>query len=248
LRFGASDRAAAELLTPPSVATLPAAGGTDPEDIEAAKRAAPGSVAANQPRALVPSDYVRLAEQLPIVARAAADLRVTGSHRLITVAIQPINSADPPSWLQRDAHRSLHRVRRMGDQIRVRPPNYQPLYLDLTVTAARTAEPETVRRRVNNLLSAGWVDSYTPALFHPSQLRFGQTLRPSAVVAAVQGLPDVEDIVLNAWGFLPRPTRPQSPTAGPDRLRLGSLEMPRLDNDPVHPERGYVTVTVRSSS
>ena len=93
---------------------LPAAGGTDPEDIEAAKRAAPGSVAANQPRALVPSDYVRLAEQLPIVARAAADLRVTGSHRLITVAIQPINSADPPSWLQREAHRSLHRVRRMG--------------------------------------------------------------------------------------------------------------------------------------
>jgi predicted phage baseplate assembly protein len=231
---------------------LPATGGTDPEEVLAAKRAIPGSYGVNQPRALDAADYAREAELVRGVGRAAAEIRVTGSHRLVSICVRPTSTADPSAWFLREVRRSLIRVRRIGDEIRVLAPQYRPLYVRMELTIAATTHSEDVLRRVGTLLSSGRVDTHTPAMFHPSQLEFGRTLWASAVVAAVQEVGGVVDAVLLDWGFLPgrrTTSQPQpAPSVPPDRLRLAGLQLPRLDNDPVHPDRGYATLTVRRTS
>ncbi|UUZ68701.1 baseplate J/gp47 family protein [Polaromonas sp. P2-4] len=64
---------------------MPAAGGIDPEDIEAARRDAPEAFR-TQERAVTAADYAAAAERRAEVQRAAATFRWTGSWHTVFVS------------------------------------------------------------------------------------------------------------------------------------------------------------------
>jgi hypothetical protein len=140
------------------------------------------------------------------------------------------------------AHR-LDRVRRLGDTVRVRPPRYRCLVVRLDVLAESGTDPVTLEARVRRRLSNGWYTRSVPGLFHPSAVTFGQTVWRSTVVATVQRLAGVADVRLLDWGVWPHIL--DAGAAPVDRIRCGGLELPRLDDDPVHPDRGLLDVRVR---
>lgn len=228
---------------------LPAVGGVAPEVLEDAKRSIPGSFTADQPRALVPADYADWAARLDGVLSAASELRFTGTGRLIDVCVQPQGTPEPPDWFLREVAHRLERVRRIGDEVRVLAPRYRPLFIRLSATAVPGADPVLVGAGIRRQLGSDWVTATVPGLFHPGQLHFGQTIWPSAVIAAAMEVADVEEVTLLDWGALPEHARTGVTVEGGTRtmepIRCSGLEMPRLDDDPVHPSHGYLDVDVR---
>ena len=234
--------------SPPSGITLvrnplAATGGIDAETISAAKLAVPGAFMAGQQRALTAADYATLATAVPGVRRAAAELRFTGSLPVADVAIQPELGEDPTGELLAEVRRSLAAVRKIGQLVRVLPPRYRPLVVALDVTLS----PATIRREVAHhlawLLSSGWLPDGTRALFHPANLAFATPVYSSPIIAAVHAVPGVASVTLTRFGFLDQPAAAGATAVGPE-LRLATLEIARLDNDPTQPEHGYALVSL----
>jgi predicted phage baseplate assembly protein len=216
--------------------------GTDAESVAAAKLAIPGAYAAGQRRALTAADYALLATAVPGVRRAAAELRFTGTQAVVDVAVQPELGEDPAAGLLAEVRRSLAAVRKIGQLVRVLPPRRRPLVVALDVTLS----PGTIRREVAHhlarLLSNGWRPDGTPALFNPANLAFATPVYSSPIIAAVHAVPGVAAVTLTRFGFLDQPAA-GSAAASPE-LRFGTLEIPRLDNDPTQPEHGYALVSL----
>jgi hypothetical protein len=79
-------------------------------------------------------------------------------------------------------------------------------------------------------------------LFHPDKLTFGQGLYLSQLIAAAQAVPGVEGVTVDKFQRLGE----ESGQALKDGvLRLGPLEVPRLDNDPSLPSSGQLQLHVR---
>ena len=223
---------------------LPAAGGTDPESITAAKAALPGAFLVDQPRALVAADYTAIAERVAGVRRAATMLRWTGTRYAADVAVQPAAGEDPGPELLAAVDDALWPARRIGHELWVRPPSYQPVVLGLNVDIGPDAVRAVVADVLAALLGSGWQADGTPALFSPQRMGFGQPVYASPIVAAVQDVPGVEAVTLTRLGFLDRPGAPV-PAQVPERLRVRAREIARLDNDPNAPEHGYVTINLQ---
>jgi predicted phage baseplate assembly protein len=222
---------------------LPAAGGVDPEDPAAAKAAIPGSFVDRQPRALTAADYASLAMSLPGVRQAAVELRFSGSLTIIDVAVQPAAGEDPRAELLHNVRRALERVRRINHVLRVTPPQYRPLVVELEVTLAPSAIRAQVAAQLARMLGSGWMPDGTPALFNPQRLAFAQTIYPSAILAAVHGVDGVQAATLTGLRLVGQRAVAGRATA-PAPLSLRALELARLDNDPDHPEHGYALVTI----
>jgi predicted phage baseplate assembly protein len=222
---------------------LPAGGGIDAETIAAAKLAIPGAFAIGQQRALTTEDYATLATAVPGVRRAAAELRFTGSLTVVNVAIQPELGEHPTAELRAEVRRALETVRKIGHLVRVLAPRYRPIVMALDVTL----RPATVRREVAHhlarLLSNGWLQNGTPALFNPVNLAFAATVYSSPILAAAHAVAGVASVTLTRFGFLDQPAGAGSPAVSPE-LSLGTFEIARLDNDPTHPEQGYALVSL----
>jgi predicted phage baseplate assembly protein len=219
---------------------LPATGGIDAETTAAAKLAIPGAFTVDQQRALCAADYATLASALSGVRRAAAELRFTGSLGVVDVAVQPQLGEDPADELLADVRRSLETVRKIGQLVRVVPPRYRPLLLELDVTLA----PDTIRRQIAHhlarLLSSGWRHDGTPALFNPANLAFATTVYSSPIIAAVHAVTGIDSVTLTRFGFLDEPAAGSAAS----ELPFGTLEIARLDNDPTQPEHGYALVSL----
>jgi hypothetical protein len=217
--------------------------GTDAESVAAAKLAIPGAYTAGQQRALTAADYAVLATAVPGVRRAAAELRFTGTQAVVDVAVQPELGEDPAAGLLAEVRESLDAVRKIGQLVRVLPPRYRPLVVALDVTLS----PGTIRREVAHhlarLLSNGWRPDGTPALFNPANLAFAAPVYSSPVIAAVHAVPGVAAVTLTRFGFLDQPAAAGSAAASLE-LRFGTLEIPRLDNNPTQPEHGYALISL----
>jgi predicted phage baseplate assembly protein len=231
--------------TPPSGISaicnpLAVTGGIDAETTAAAKLAIPGAFTVNQQRALCAADYATLAGAVSGVRSAAAELRFTGSLAVVDVAIQPQLGEDPANELLADVRRSLEAVRKIGQLVRVVPPRYRPLLLELDVTLA----PGTIRREIAHhlarLLSSGWLHDGSPALFNPANLAFATSVYSSPIIAAVHAVTGIDSVTLTQFGFLDEPAAGGAAT----ELPFGTLEIARLDNDPTQPEHGYALMSL----
>jgi predicted phage baseplate assembly protein len=223
---------------------LPVTGGVDPQSVAAAKAAVPGAFLAGQPRAIVAADFTALAERVPGVRRAKTVLRWTGTRYSADVAIQPATGEDPDAELLAAVDGALWPARRIGYELWVRPPAYRPLVAGLDVDIAASASNAGVTAALAALLGSGWQADGTAALFNPRRLAFGQPVYASPIVAAAQDVAGVRAVVLTRLGFL-GPPGARIPARPPQRLRLRSTEIARLDNDPSAPEHGYAVLNVR---
>ena len=241
-------------LTPAAAATLsvvqglgnplPAAGGTDPESITAAKAALPGAFLVDQPRALVAADYTAIAERVTGVRRAATVLRWTGIRYAADVAVQPGAGEDPSQELLASVYDTLWPSRRIGHELRVRPPSYRSLMIALNIDVGADVVRADAIDALTALLGSGQQADGSPGLFSPQRMGFGQPVYASPIVAAAQDIPGVRAVTLTSFGFLGPPGAPV-PARIPELLRLRPSEIARLDNDPRAPEHGYAIINVQ---
>jgi hypothetical protein len=223
---------------------LPARGGTEPEPTSEAKLYAPTAFRKRLQRAVTSDDYASLAtsENSGSVQQSAASLTWTGSWYEMRVAVDPFGTEEADSQLLEEVTDSLAPSRRMGHDLSVRPARYVPLDIELIVCV----RPEYLRGHVKAALQDLFSNRRLPngqlGLFHPDNLTFGDDIYLSKLVAAAQGVPGVENVVVNRLERLYEGRRQEIEEGV---LHLGPLEVARVSSDPSLPEHGKLQLTMR---
>jgi predicted phage baseplate assembly protein len=218
---------------------LPATGGTDPEPVATARLFAPGTMRRIQRRAVTATDYAYLAGQVPGVQRAAASLRWTGSRYEVQVAVDQLGRDDAEEWLLAQVRSALELVRRIGHDVVVGPVHAVPLDIALAVCVLPDHVRGQVRGALLDLLSNRVLPDGRKGLFHPDNLTFGNDIRLGTLVAAAQAVAGVEAVQVTRLRRLGESDRGELRDGV---LRLGPLELGRLDNDPGNPENGQLVL------
>ena len=114
---------------------MPAAGGMDPEDIDAARRDAPQAFR-TQERAVTTADYAAAAERRAEVQRAAATFRWTGSWHTVFVTADRFGGAAVDARFESRLRGHLERFRMAGYDLEVDGPRYVALDVALHLILA----------------------------------------------------------------------------------------------------------------
>jgi hypothetical protein len=218
---------------------LPGAGGIDPEPAAEAVRLAPEAFRRLTFRAVRPEDYAEAAERLDWVQRAGASLRWTGSWLSVFVTPDPRGAVtlEPPE--RTELERQLDRFRQAGREAHVLDPVFADVDLELTVCVEPAAFPGDVERGVLERLAG------RGGFFSADNFTFGTPLERSVLEAAAQGVPGVravEGIRVRRRG------REDWRELAELSFRVAGNEVLRLENDPLHPDRGSLTVRTRGGA
>jgi hypothetical protein len=218
---------------------LPASGGVDPESIAQVKLLAPNAYQTELLRAITTDDYVAIAQALPGVFQAAAEIRWTGNRAAVRVAIDPTGTEDVSTDLLASVTTQLEPYRQIGYDLEVVGPFYVPLKIELEVSVA----PDYLRGHVEmdllQVFGTGTLADGSPAMFNPQNLGFGLSIYQSRLIGAAQAVTGVETVrVLRLARLLDERTS----KAPPEALALGPLEVAQLDNDPSAPQHGTFQV------
>lgn len=214
---------------------LPAAGGADPETPEEVRQSAPEAFRAVTFRAVRPEDYAEAARRLPWVQQAGASFRWTGSWLSAFVTPDPRGATLLAGTRRRELETHLDRFRQAGRQVHVANPQYADIDLEIIVCVAPYAYPGEVKERVLAALQGRNGVRPVPGYFSPDRFTFGTPLERSTLEATIQEVPGVLAVEsirfrrrgwfewrpFTEWGYAP-----------------GDQAIIRVDNDPLHPERG----------
>jgi predicted phage baseplate assembly protein len=217
---------------------MPAAGGVDPDDIEAARRDAPEAFR-TQERAVTAADYAAAAERRVDVQRAAATFRWTGSWYTVFVTADRFGGAAVNTPFQAQLRRHLERFRMAGYDLEVDSPRFAALDIKLHVCVARDYFRSEVLRAVQAELGSGVLPDGRLAVFNPDNFSFGQPVYLSRIIAAAQAVEGVEAV--SALKFQ-RKAAPNAGSLESGVIPMGRLEIAQLANNPNFPERGRLTV------
>jgi hypothetical protein len=219
---------------------MPAAGGVDPEDVEAARRDAPEAFRTQQ-RAVTAADYAAVSERDAQVAHAAATFRWTGSwHTVFVSADRPGGAAVDAAFEDRlRAH--LERFRMAGYDLEVDGPQQVPLEIKLHLCVKPGHQRSAVEQAVERALSARTHSDGSRGMFHPDAFTFGDPVYLSAVIAAAQAVEGVASVRVDEFRRMVNGT---STSLAEGVIRLGRLEIAQLANDPNFRERGRLTLSV----
>jgi hypothetical protein len=221
---------------------LSAVGGTDADDIESIRRAAPAAFRVQQ-RAVTEADWVEVTERRPDVQRAAARIRWTGSWYTVTVMIDRVGGlpvTSDPVFLA-DIKSYLDRFRIAVYDLTVRDPISVPLDLEVLVCADPNHFQADVERGVRRALGSSVNPDGTKGLFHPDNFTFGQPVFVSSIVAAATAVSGVDKVIVRTFQHFGKAAAGEL-AAGV--LAVGAVEVARLDNDPSFPERGRLVLHV----
>jgi baseplate J-like protein len=219
---------------------MPARGGTDPESIERVCQNAPSAFRV-QDRAVTPQDYVDVAERHREVQQAAATVRWTGSWRTIFLTVDRRGGRPVDDDFEHDLRLHLERYRMAGQDIEIDGPQFVPLEIEMTVCV----QPGYFRGDVKAALLLAFSNAIRPdgerGLFHPDNYSFGQPVYLSELYAAAQAIEGVRFVTIEKFQRLGSDSRR---ALDDGVLKLGRLEIARLDNDPNFAERGVLRITM----
>jgi hypothetical protein len=221
---------------------LPAQGGIDPEPIEEARLLAPAAFRRQIERAITAADYAEIAQRNAALQRAAARLTWTGSWYEADVAVDPLGAESVDDALLSAVMKQLYRYRRMGHDLRVQRAVYVPITLALEVCALPGHERGHVKAALLERFSRRVRHGGQRGFFHPDELSFGDAVFLSRIIAAAQAVAGVECVTVTEFH---RAFEPANHEIDNGVLPLASHEIAQLDNDPNHPERGQLRITVR---
>jgi len=234
-----SDSAVREVTNP-----LPAWGGIDPESADEIRRNAPAAFAVQQ-RAVTADDYAEMTVRAGTVSKAAATFRWTGSWHTAFVTADRFGAAAVDAPFETGLRSWLEPYRMAGYDLEVDGPVFVPLEIALHVCMARGFHRSDVALALRAVLSNSNGPDGRPGLFHPDGISFGQPIYLSSVLAAAHTVQGVESVDVRAFQ---RQREPQSSGIDSGVLRMGRLEIARLDNDPSFPERGVLSLTFGGGS
>ena len=219
---------------------LSATGGIDPETADQIRRRAPQQYQ-TQERAVTAADYVARANQFAGVERTAANFRWTGSWHTVFITVDPVGGGAPSSTLESGLDSYLENYRMAGYDLQLEAPLYVPLEVDLLVCV----EPDYLRSEVEAALLQVLGNKTLPngqvGLFYPDNFTFGQTVYLSPVYAAARGVEGVASVRVTKFQ---RQGIDDSQYLVKGEMKLGALEIARLDNDPNFPENGVLGLTL----
>lgn len=203
-------------------------------------RNVPEAFRARQLRAVTLADYVARAEELPGVSRAAARYMWTGSWRTVRVTIDPKGGEALTPVLRRQVAEWLEAVRLLGEDLEIRPPDFIPVVIHVSLCAALDTWPEDLHAVLAQEFSTGWTPDGRLAFFHPDNWTFGQALRVSQIEGRLQQIPGVEHVIDITM------RRFDAPTPGTTRdLEVGPSEIIQVHNDPDFMELGSIDFDIR---
>jgi len=217
---------------------LPATGGVEPEDIEAARRDAPQAFR-TQERAVTPADYAAAAERRPDVQRAAATFRWTGSWYTVFVTADRFGGGDVDDSFKTRLRSHLERFRMAGYDLDVNAPRYVPLDVALHVCVKPDYFRADVLHALQQVLSSDVLADGTLGVFHPDNFTFAQHAYLSRIVAAAQAVEGVDAVRAEVFQRLIHPDPTTLDTAV---IEIGALEIAQLANNPSFPERGRLVL------
>jgi hypothetical protein len=209
--------------------------GRAPEPVTEIIRRVPEAYRFGQLRAVTLQDYVRRAEELPEVSKAAARYAWTGSWRTVQIAIDPFGTTMLDDPLREKLARHLNAVRLIGEDLEIRPPRFVPLAIQVKLCIDRAYWSEDVRFLLEQEFSDGFTADGQMGFFHPDLWTFGQELHASQILGRIQAIEGVEHVIsitLKRWN---------EPTPGTDKIaNLRPNEIIQVRNDPDHMETGFI--------
>jgi predicted phage baseplate assembly protein len=219
---------------------LPARGGTDPETAEHVRQSAPAAFRTLE-RAVTPEDYAALAERHPEVQRAHASMRWTGSWLTVFLTVDRASARPVDAAFELALRAHLERYRMAGHDIEIEGPRFVDLEIELFACVLPGYFRSDVADALLEVLGSGTLPDGRRGAFHPDNFTFGQPVRLGPLYAAVQAVPGVAYAEFKTVKRLGADSA-AAPESG--ALRMGRLEIARLDNDPSFPEHGVIRLTM----
>ncbi len=228
---------------------LPAWGGIDPEPLAQVKQLAPAAFHATKMRAVTAEDYARAAELHPLVDKAVATFRWTGSWRTVFIAIDPVGRIEVTARLEHQIKDWVTRSTMTGYDLEIDPPIYVPLEIEIDVCVVRDHFRAEVEQAVLLALSHRDLPQGGRGFFHWDRFTFGQLLYLSSLYVAIEAVDGVDSAVVRRF------IRLGTHDPGPDHLAtranldrghipMDRLEVLRLDNDVNFPENGELRLNM----
>ena len=222
---------------------LPAQGGEAPEPIEAVKQYAPQAFR-TQERAVTAEDYAQKAGLHPDVQQAVATLRWTGSWHTVFLTVDRKGGRAVDAAFEAGLRQFMERYRMAVHDLEVDGPRFVPLDIALTVCVLPGYFREDVRQALTEVFSNGYQPDGRRGFFHPDNYTFGRPVHLSTLVEAAMAVPgvswvDFDDTPPKRNRFRRR-GRASSQAVRDGWIRMGRLEIARLDNDPNAPENGRI--------
>jgi predicted phage baseplate assembly protein len=215
---------------------LSAHGGRDLESNDSVRRRAPEAFRRLE-RAVTREDYAEVTERHDDVQNAAATFRWTGSWHTVFVTVDREGGEALSEEFADSLQHHLDRYRMAGHDLAFREPIYVPLEVALHVCVQPDHFRSDVKRTLNELFSNRVLRDGRRALFHPDNLGFGEPVYVSRLYAAARTVPGVLSLHVQAFR---RQGTDDELALQEGRIKLGRLEIARLDNDPNYPERGVL--------
>jgi predicted phage baseplate assembly protein len=230
---------------------LAAGGGADPETIAEVRQWAPQAFRVEQFRAVTEADYASAAKKLPQVQSAVASFRWTGSWYTVFVGVQPSSATDLvlksngivllTDSLRQAVSQFLTGYRMTGYDLEIRPPQFLPLEVDITVCTAPGYFRGDVEQEVLDALSSRILPDGARGFFYPGDWVFGQSLYLSQLYAAaeaVEGVDSLEVTVFRLFG------QPDNGELAKGVIEAGPWQIIQLDNDPNFQEHGVLRLAM----
>jgi hypothetical protein len=202
-------------------------------------RRAPEAYRLRQLRAVTLNDYVKRAEALPEVSRAAAAYAWTGSWRTVRITIDPVGTTVLEEPVVEKISRYLNAVRLIGEDLEIRPPQFVPLEINISLCAQAEFWSEDLKDVLEQEFSVGWTSDGRMGFFHPDRWTFGQSLRASQLIGRVlevQGVEHLISLTMSRWNI---------PNSTADDMTVKPNEIIQVFDDPDHMEKGRIVWDVQ---
>jgi len=226
-----------------------------PESPDVIRRRAPEAYRTRQRRAVTLNDYRRRAEELPFVQRASAAYVWPGSWRAVRITLDPKGSTTLDDSQFDEAFTYLDKVRLIGEDLEIRPPDFVPLDIRLVVCAQPRIWPEDLRFELETVFSEAYTVDGKKSFFHPDLWSFGQSLHASQIIGsalAVEGVDRVLEVGMRLWDRAGGPSTQilvidPDDLPPPDALQIDVTDnqIIRVANDPDALELGRIMIEIK---
>jgi len=219
---------------------LPAQGGMAAETPAQIRRRAPQAFR-TQLRAVNSEDYTHFTEAHPNVQQAATTPRWTGSWHTQTITVDRDGGLPLDADFEKQLAEGLERFRMAGHDLNFNNPVFVNLHLDIEVCVSRDYFRNDIEQALLGVFNSKQNADGSLGLFHPDNFSFGQTVYLSPYYAATRQVPGVSSVQITR--FSPQGDDDPKPLSD-GFMKLGRLEIPRLENSPNFPERGVLNLTL----
>ncbi len=214
---------------------LPALNGTDPETAVELRQVVADAFRAITYRAVRPEDYAEAAERLPWVQKAGAVFRWTGSWLTAFVTADPKGKVVLELKDRKELQYQMNRFRQAGREVYISDPQYANIDLEIEICVEAASYAGEVKERVMKALIGRKGLWPKGGYFSPDRFTFGTWLERSSMEAAIQQVPGVnavEEIRFRRRGWFAWRNFTEYAYNPGDHVII------RIENDPLHPERG----------